>query len=173
MLFQAISERGLDQIFLRLIKQSESYCGVSTVFNSLERRAAYIQQAELANDTARLQNLYGQCTVFSQSLSEIILLQPLERLNRANLIPQEIQRLIDYDDQHETELVKTLSSYLYQRNDINKTSKLLHVHRNTLIYRLNKIRDLTAVEIDEPEVAWTLQLVFRVLEVLERNRGSE
>lgn len=174
LLFQAISERGLDQIFLRLIKQSESYCGVSTVFNSLERRAAYIQQAELANDTAQLQNLYGQCTFFSQSLSEIFLLQPLERLNRANLIPQEIQRLIDYDDQHETELVKTLSSYLYQRNDINKTSKLLHVHRNTLIYRLNKIRDLTAVEIDEPEVAWTLQLVFRVLEVLERrNRGSE
>jgi purine catabolism regulator len=66
---------------------------------------------------------------------------------------------------HETELAKTLSVYLQLRNDINKTAKKLHVHRNTLIYRLNKIRDLAGVEIDDPEVAWRFQLIFRVLEV--------
>ncbi len=66
---------------------------------------------------------------------------------------------------------KTLSVYLQLRNDINKTAKKLHVHRNTLIYRLNKIRDLAGVEIDNPEVAWRFQLIFGSLRsLLAENR---
>jgi DNA-binding PucR family transcriptional regulator len=89
----------------------------------------------------------------------------LKAFKKENLMPEEIHTLFAYDEVHETELAKTLSVYLQLRNDINKTAKKLHVHRNTLIYRLNKIRDLAGVEIDDPEVAWRFQLIFRVLEV--------
>lgn len=167
LLFHHLGDANLNPSFLSLINQSDSYCGVSTVFDSLEQREAFIQQANLAHDTARLLNRSSQCTYYSESLSEAFLLHPLKEFRQENVIPEELQNLFVYDRLHETELTKTLKIYLYLRNDINKTSSALHVHRNTLIYRLNKIRDLTEVEIDEPEVAWTFQLVFRVLELLE------
>lgn len=167
LLFYQLGDANLDQSFLNLITQSESYCGVSAVFDSLEQRGAYIQQADFAHDSARLLNRSSQCMYYSESLSEAFLLHPLKKFRVENVIPEELQILFTYDKIHETELAKTLKRYLYLRNDINKTSRALHVHRNTLIYRLNKIRDLTEVEIDDPEVAWTFQLVFRVLELLE------
>lgn len=167
LLFYQLGDVNLDQSFLNLITQSESYCGVSAVFDSLEQRGAYIQQADFAHDSARLLNRSSQCMYYSESLSEAFLLHPLKEFRAENVIPEELQNLFTYDKVHETELAKTLKRYLYLRNDINKTSSALHVHRNTLIYRLNKIRDLTEVEIDDPEVAWTFQLVFRVLELLE------
>lgn len=167
LLFYQLGDANLDQSFLNLITQSESYCGVSAVFDSLEQRGAYIQQADFAHDSARLLNRSSQCMYYSESLSEAFLLHPLKKFRIENVIPEELENLFTYDKVHETELAKTLRRYLYLRNDINKTSSALHVHRNTLIYRLNKIRDLTEVEIDDPEVAWTFQLVFRVLELLE------
>lgn len=167
LLFYQLGDANLDQSFLNLITQSESYCGVSAVFDSLEQREAYIQQADFAHDSARLLNRSSQCMYYSESLSEAFLLHRLKEFRAENVIPEELQNLFTYDKVHETELAKTLKRYLYLRNDINKTSNALHVHRNTLIYRLNKIRDLTEVEIDDPEVAWTFQLVFRVLELLE------
>lgn len=167
LLFHHLGDANLNPSFLSLISQSESYCGVSAVFDSLEQREAFIQQANLAHDTARLLNRSSQYTYYSESLSEAFLLHPLKEFRQENVIPEELQNLFAYDRLHETELTKTLKIYLYLRNDINKTSSALHVHRNTLIYRLNKIRDLTEVEIDDPEVAWTFQLVFHVLELLE------
>lgn len=167
LLFHHLGDANLNPSFLSLISQCESYCGVSAVFDSLEQREVYIQQANLAHDSARLLNRSSQCTYYSESLSEAFLLHPLKEFRQENVIPEELQNLFSYDRLHETELTKTLKIYLYLRNDINKTSSALHVHRNTLIYRLNKIRDLTEVEIDDPEVAWTFQLVFRVIELLE------
>lgn len=165
-LFHQLRKAGLEPTFLKLIRQSDCYCGASTAFISLEQRSVFIQQAGLAHDTAKMLNISSRCRFFAESLSENFLLHPLNEFKKENLIPEEIQRLFTYDREHETELAKTLRIYLYLRNDINKTAKELHVHRNTLSYRLNKIRDLTEVEIDDPEVAWTFQLVFRVLETM-------
>lgn len=165
-LFHQLRKAGFEPTFLKLINQSDCYCGASTAFVSLEQRSVFLQQAELAHDTAKMLNISSRCRFFAESLTESFLLHPLNEFKKENLIPEEIQRLFTYDQEHETELAKTLRIYLYLRNDINKTAKELHVHRNTLSYRLNKIRDLTEVEIDDPEAAWTFQLVFRVLETM-------
>lgn len=57
-----------------------------------------------------------------------------------------------------TEYIKTLDIYLSERNDINKTAKRLHLHRNTLIYRLGKIKEITALDVNAPDSAWKLQI---------------
>lgn len=57
-----------------------------------------------------------------------------------------------------TEYIKTLDIYLSERNDINKTAKRLHLHRNTLIYRLGKIKEITALDVNALDSAWKLQI---------------
>lgn len=166
LLFHQLKQAKLEERFVKLIEQYGVYCGVSTVFTSLTNRQAYAQQAELAHKTAKLLEQSSCCLSFPEVLAESLLLQPVKDFLPENIIPKMLQSLISYDQSHETELAKTLETYLYQRNDINKTASALHIHRNTLIYRLNKIRDLTEADIDDPETAWLLQLVFRGKELV-------
>lgn len=167
LLFHQLLDLSLKPSFINLINQSESYCGISAVFNSLEQRETYIQQAELTHETACQLHRSSQCTYFSESTSEILLFHPLSTICKENIVPIELAVLFKYDTLHETELVKTLRNYLFLRNDINKTAKKLHVHRNTLIYRLKKISDLTKSELDDPDFSLRSQLVFQALELLE------
>lgn len=167
LLFHQLEQKKLESKFSNLVQKYGIYCGISTVFTSLTNRHVYVQQAELAYQTAKLLEQSSCCISFAETLSESLLLQPVQKLLPENIVPKSLQRLMNYDKMHETELAKTLEMYLYQRNDINKTSKALHIHRNTLIYRLNKIRDLTETDIDNPKMAWDLQLAFQAKKILE------
>ncbi len=89
---------------MQLIRQSECYCGASTVFDSLDQRAVFIQQAEIARDTAQSLNTSNQCIAFSECLTEAFLPHPLKAFKKENLMPEEIHTLFAYDEVHETEL---------------------------------------------------------------------
>ncbi|MBV7274813.1 helix-turn-helix domain-containing protein [Clostridiaceae bacterium UIB06] len=43
----------------------------------------------------------------------------------------------------QSELLDTLAAYVYNNGEANKTSEVLHIHRNTLNYRLEKIQEIS------------------------------
>lgn len=69
--------------------------------------------------------------------------------------------LIDYDARKGTELVATLTEYLEQGGSYAVTSRRLSVHRNTLKYRMQRIRELSGLEPNHPDVRFNLQLAAR------------
>ncbi|MEO4052561.1 helix-turn-helix domain-containing protein [Solibacillus sp. CAU 1738] len=48
---------------------------------------------------------------------------------------------------HEPELLQTVHSFFEHGFNASATAKALHIHRNTLLYRLNKFQELTALPI--------------------------
>lgn len=81
-LFHQLRKAGLEPTFLKLIRQSDCYCGASTAFVSLEQRSVFIQQAELAHGTAQMLNISSRCRSFAESLTESFLLHPLNEFKR-------------------------------------------------------------------------------------------
>jgi sugar diacid utilization regulator len=65
--------------------------------------------------------------------------------------PAELQRfhddtvapLIAYDEQYDTELLRTLESFLEADGNVAKTAQKLFTHRHTIRYRLERVRELT------------------------------
>ena len=53
-----------------------------------------------------------------------------------------LRPLIDFDSQNNASLLKTLWTFALTGCDHNETAKRLHIHRNTLRYRLSKIEHL-------------------------------
>ena len=53
------------------------------------------------------------------------------------------------DDEH-GELAQTLQTFLRCRFDRTATSAALHVHRNTLAYRLRRIEEITGLDLGSP-----------------------
>jgi sugar diacid utilization regulator len=75
--------------------------------------------------------------------------------------------LAAYDERKHTELVKTLIQYLQHGGGYEATSRALSVHRSTLKYRLQRIRELTGFELGHPETHFNLQLATRAYVTLQ------
>jgi sugar diacid utilization regulator len=80
--------------------------------------------------------------------------------------------LAAYDERKHTELVKTLTQYLQHGGGYEATSRALSVHRSTLKYRLQRIRELTGFELGDPETLFNLQLATRAWMTLQALRDS-
>lgn len=78
------------------------------------------------------------------------------------LINNTIINLIKYDNNYNSELLKTLSIYFECELNISQTSKKLFIHRNTLNYRLNKIREILGYDFKNPKYLYTLYLAIKV-----------
>jgi purine catabolism regulator len=76
-----------------------------------------------------------------------------------------IGQLADYDQKHEGELLHTLEAIL-RYPTLSDTAKALHVHRNTLLYRLQRIQEITNLNLDDGETRLTLHLALRAGEVI-------
>lgn len=83
-----------------------------------------------------------------------------------------IGTLLDYDGQRGTDLVRTLSHYLDRGGSYEATSAALIVHRNTLKYRLQRIRQITGLELSDPETCFNLQLATRAWQTLSVLRSG-
>jgi len=71
-----------------------------------------------------------------------------------------------YDRIHHTDLLPSLEAYLQYHGNISRAAKALHVHRNTMIYRMSRIREVAGLDLDEAETRLSLQLSFRIARLL-------
>lgn len=72
-----------------------------------------------------------------------------------------LHKLIAYDQKNHLNLLQTLASYLANQQNIAATARKLYIHRNTLIYRIERIEDILAIDITEPNIALSLQLALK------------
>lgn len=63
------------------------------------------------------------------------------------------------------ELIRTLRGYLDQESSTTDTAAALGVHRNTVMQRLERIRDLLPVDLDDPDDRIVVHLATRALGV--------
>jgi DNA-binding PucR family transcriptional regulator len=69
----------------------------------------------------------------------------------AALVAQFLGPLIAYDARRATELTATLAEFLEQGGNLEAAASTLGIHRSTLRYRLERIRELTALDLSEAQ----------------------
>jgi DNA-binding PucR family transcriptional regulator len=69
--------------------------------------------------------------------------------------------LIDYDTRRSAELVETLTQYLELGGSYDATAKAMSVHRSTLKYRLQRIREISGHDLGDPDTHFNLHLATR------------
>jgi DNA-binding PucR family transcriptional regulator len=74
--------------------------------------------------------------------------------------------LREYDDAHGAPLVETLSQYLEQGGNYEATAHALSTHRNTVKYRLQRIRAISGLDLADPDTRFNLQLATRALQTM-------
>ena len=82
---------------------------------------------------------------------------------RSPAITPALLRLLDHDREHGTEYVSTLRAYLDSLGDTAVAAARMHIHTNTLRYRLRRVAELSEADLEDPEVRLSLQLQLYTL----------
>ncbi len=77
-----------------------------------------------------------------------------------------VEPLVAYDEQYETELVKTLEAFLDADGNVAGTAQRLFTHRHTIRYRLERVRDLSGLDVNSSDGREKLSLGLKAMRVL-------
>ena len=72
-------------------------------------------------------------------------------------------KLMDYDKEHGTELMETLFEYLQTAGNTTRAASMLYLHKNTMLYRLNRIRSILGTDLTSGEDNFLLSFSYRIL----------
>ena len=76
-------------------------------------------------------------------------------------------RLLSYDESKNAELVQTLEAFFDSHGNLSQTASRLHIHRNTLTYRLEQISSITQLDLDDPDARFSLQFALKLRPVIK------
>ena len=77
-------------------------------------------------------------------------------------------KLISHDDSRNAELVQTLDAFFACHGNLSQTATRLHIHRNTLTYRLEQIAQITQLDLDDADARFSLQLALKLRPVMRQ-----
>ncbi|WP_405765361.1 helix-turn-helix domain-containing protein [Streptomyces sp. NBC_00080] len=140
--------------------------GVSAPSDSLDDIPHRYEEAQRALEVRRhSRERYG--TTFFDDLGPYRILGPGHDYRELETFVREwLGQLIDYDSRHHATMVETLSRYFDCGGNYDETAESLAIHRSTLRYRLQRIRDISGNDLANVEDRLNLQVATRVWKIM-------
>lgn len=85
-----------------------------------------------------------------------------KRNSQTKQLPIGLNALKKYDNEHQTQLYDTLETYLTYNSNPAVTSTILHIHPNTLSYRLKRISDISHYDLKNHKITSHLLLEIKL-----------
>jgi purine catabolism regulator len=98
-----------------------------------------------------------------------LILSLSEREKLRDFTDRTLGALLDYDLKQHADLIKTLEAFFACHGNLSETAKMLIVHRNTLLYRMNRINEIAQIDLDRPETRLALHLALTIRRLLPFN----
>lgn len=164
-------DKGISEYdFARLseyLKANKLVIGMSSSFTNLKESKKYFNQAlkavELGLRIGPNSTIYRYSDYYIYHLLEICSKEEDIR----SFIHPGVMKLFNYDKENNTDFLKTLNEYLKTPGQTSVISKRLHIHKNTLIYRMNRIQSIIGCNIEIGDELLSLELSLRIMEYLK------
>ena len=80
---------------------------------------------------------------------------------------QTLGPLAAYDRRTGGDLLATLEAYFASRANLSETARRLNLHRNSLLYRVQRIEETGQVDLQDPEALLALQVALKARHLLD------
>jgi purine catabolism regulator len=152
---KASAEYANDPLAIGIGRQSEALIGLRDSYR--EARQAQSMARRLAEPNPLY---FGELNVYR------LLFQLEDNPELSAFCDEVLGKLIEYDRDQGTDLVQTLASYFVHKGNLSQTAEAMFVHRNTLLYRVERIREIGGLDLDNPETRFNIQLALRAHRLL-------
>lgn len=155
------SESGLASL---LCRQPGTRTGMSAAITDLADLGSAFKRARFSLSVA---DLWRRPVVSFPELGALQLLFCVsDRHLLEDLCTTYLGPLISYDEQHDSDLVRTLQLFLLADCSVHTTAEELPAHRNTVVYRMRRIKEILGVDLDRATEKFNLLLALYIREFL-------
>ena len=166
--FQDSLEKLLHQLSAFLSSDPGAILGVSKEFEHLKDASRFRIQADFCFDYACQNGLRGVHYYEVYMLHHIFSLLSSELPDNC-YIPDSLRKLAAFDRKNGTSHMETLRIYLDSFLDNKKTIQVLGIHRNTLLYRLNQIEQITGIRLSDTQELTKMLIAFKTEEYAKKD----
>ena len=173
-----LSASGMDeeQLFshvLPYLRDNLLTAGISAVYRDFKDLYYYYTQTERIFRLGEQKEPTKWYFRFEDYQMDYIISKLKEKNVTDALIPAGLQRLLEYDAKKGTDYARLLCIFLDKERNIAETIRAAFLHRNTFLYRIQKIRDILQMDLDQPHIRLILMLAFRVLGMSDDDAGTK
>ena len=105
--------------------------------------------------------------IFAEDYTVVMLLEKyVDRKNLADFVRKTLGALEDYDRENHSRLLMTLDVYFSKSGNITEVAKQMYIHRNTCIYRMEKIKTILQDDFSNPMKLLNYQVALWVMKFL-------
>lgn len=147
--------------------------GASTIFFNILKLRPYSEQASLALSFGVIQEPDRHCHPYARIALNYLLKNAVGPLKPHMACSPALRTLERIDREKGSDYYNTLKEYIKCNCQPVLTAKNLFLHRGTLTYRLNKITELTNLNLNDQDTIFYLDLSFRIIDLYRSNLFSE
>ena len=155
----------IDEPLYALANKNHLVAGVSNPFDDLKETRKYYDQAKKA---ANVGSEFPQWTInYFSIIAPVEMFHVINRYDdlKAYIFPTVLD-LLEYDRKNNSNLTTTLYVYLDNFGNTAKSAELLYIHKNTLLYRMQKIKEILHCELENGEEILRIMMSLRIIRVL-------
>lgn len=139
---------------------SKAYTGSNTIKRCFDQS---LQALELGN------RLHPEWSIYSYRDDDVyhFLLDHLSPEQLGKFYSETIKPLVEYEKKYNSDLLSTLHLYYECGQSLSRTAKKLYIHRNTMLYRLDKIEKILDVDLRKTNESFRTQLALYIMHLIQ------
>jgi purine catabolism regulator len=139
--------------------------GVGQVYAAGRPLSRSFEEAREAADIARRLGGERRVTCFWElGLLDWVYHLPPEVLT-SNAYLAHLRKLADHDSKTKGDMVRTLEAYLEHGGALAEAAAALNIHRNTLLYRLGRVEEITGLDLKDVEQRLNVHVALKAYQL--------
>ncbi|MBE5982984.1 MAG: hypothetical protein E7248_06760 [Paenibacillaceae bacterium] len=160
-------------LFRQFCQKRGLSAGISKCFHDISKLRLYYEQALTAIDLNRRLKRTGPLAFYEDFIPEHLLDIASHHTDLKLLCCNDLINLDFHDKKNHTSYTSCLYEFLTHDKNLAHTAGILHIHRNTLIYRINKIKEILNHDLEDSGYCFQLLLSYKIISFLENRAASE
>jgi purine catabolism regulator len=156
-------------ILIKQIKKTTFLIGIGRQYDTINSLHKSFSEA---NESIRLMQKFndrGGISHFEDHSIYHFLDSNIKDMELEEFFMKRLGKIYEHDQLHGTSYIITLENYFQNNLNISETAKAMFLHRNTLIYRIEKIKEILNSDLKNSEELLQIQLSLKIFRLLNKN----
>ncbi len=149
----------------KLFKENNLTAGMSLRFADIMDIKKYYEQSKNALRVGRVLKRHDYLYDYDELYIYELLTLAGDKSNLEDFCHPGLFKILAYDKANGTDYYNTLHTYLIHGKNKIRTAEALYVHRNTMVHRINKISEITGMNLEDGEDCYKLFLSYKIMEL--------
>jgi sugar diacid utilization regulator len=148
-----------------LLQQNNLFCGISRCFKNIQDIKKYYRQSAVSIKVGPRVNDKKCIFKYEDYIIYDVINLCSSHVDLIDYCHSSLLNLLEYDKENKTSYTQTLYTFIFNKKHAS-SANALHIHRNTMIYRISKIQEIMNIDLNDSDVLLNLHFSFKVLEYL-------